>query len=87
MTSMIAENRTHDFISIKHLGYVKGGVDDTESEDVRSWTPAFENYTFRDVAGGTQIDVDADVAPEFEQFMLEAYPEALAKLKAVCEGG
>jgi hypothetical protein len=85
MTSVIADNRMHEYISIRHLGYVRDGVDDTESEDVRSWTPAFENYTFRDVAGGTQVDVDADVAPEFEQFMLETYPQALAKLKAICE--
>lgn len=33
MTSVIAENRPFKFISIKHLGYIKGGVADTESPE------------------------------------------------------
>src|SRR5512134_3383911 len=28
MTAQTAENRKHEFISIKHLGYVKDGVED-----------------------------------------------------------
>ena len=87
MTSVIAENRTHEYISIKHLGYIKGGIDDTESELVRSWAPAFENYAFVDGAGATEVKVDVDVTPEFEQFSLDAFPKALAKLKAICESG
>jgi len=85
MTAVIAENRKGEYISIKHLGEVRNGIDDTESETVRSWAPAFENYTFSDESNATRIDVDLDSAPEFAQYMQKAWPEALARLKALCE--
>ena len=35
MVSEIAENRPHEFVSIRHLGFVHEGVEDTESDAVR----------------------------------------------------
>ena len=35
MVGVIAENRKHEFVSIKHLGYVIKGVDDMESDEVK----------------------------------------------------
>jgi uncharacterized protein YndB with AHSA1/START domain len=85
MTAQIAENREHEFVSIKHLGYVKDGIDDTESEEVRSWAPAFENYSFMNEGAATRVNVDMDITPDFEEYMLKTWPVALAKLKALCE--
>src|SRR5262245_38597047 len=34
MSSVIAESRPHEFLSIKHLGMIVNGVDDTSSEQV-----------------------------------------------------
>jgi hypothetical protein len=85
MTSIIAENKPFEFISIKHLGIVKGGVEDTESPESKSWAPAFENYAFKERSGVTELIVDMEVAPEFEEFMNSAWPKALARLKAICE--
>lgn len=85
MTSVIAANRPYELISIKHLGYVKDGVDDTTSEEVRSWAPAYENYIFAEVPGGTQVKIEQEVTPDFEQYMLDIWPKALAALKALCE--
>jgi len=87
MTSMIARNRPYEFLSIKHLGIVKDGIDDTESEAARSWAPAYENYTFADAGTGTELKIDVDAAPDFEAFMEDAWPKALEKLKALCEEG
>lgn len=50
MTSVIAENRPHEFLSIRHLGIIKDGVEDTESEEARSWAPAYENTPSRNPA-------------------------------------
>jgi len=47
MVAEIAENRTNEFISIRQLGLIKKGVEDTESEAVRAWAPVYENYTCR----------------------------------------
>lgn len=85
MTAVIAEYRPHVFLSIKHLGYIRNGVEDTESEEVRSWAPAFENYTFVNVEGGTELRIEQDIADEYEKYMLETWPKALAALKALSE--
>lgn len=86
MVSDIAENRPAEFVSIRHLGFIQNGVEDTRSEAVRAWAPCYENYTFIEEAGGTRLKVDSDVFGDFEAFMTETWPRALAQLKAVCEG-
>jgi len=85
MTSIIAENKPYEFISIKHLGCVKDGTEDTESPESKSWAAAFENYTFSEREGATEVKVDMDVTSEFEEYMTNAWPKALARLKEICE--
>ena len=62
-------------------------MEDTESEMVRSWAPAFENYTLSDTSPSTHLQIDIDVAPEWEEYMTTAWPKALATLKRLCEDG
>ena len=85
MVAEIAEHRPAEFVSIRHLGMVTDGVEDTTSEAVRAWAPCFENYTFIDEAGGTRVRVDIDVFGTYEDWMNEAWPKALLALKTVCE--
>lgn len=86
MTSVIAENNPYQFISIKHLGIVKDGMDDTESPEAKAWSGVYENYTFDECGGVTELMVDMSGVPaEFEQYMADAWPKALAKLKSLCE--
>lgn len=83
--SEIAENRPNEFISVRHLGYIDDdGVEDTGSEAIRTWAPAYENYTFTATPQGTKLTVDQDMTDDFES-MPQAWPEALGKLKTVCE--
>jgi hypothetical protein len=60
-------------------------VEDTESEDARKWAPAYENYTFTPVGDGTRLDVSVETTEEYEDWMNEAWPKALAKLKEVAQ--
>jgi len=85
MVAEIAEHRPAEFVSIRHLGSISNGVEDTTSEAVRAWAPCLENYTFSDAPGGTQLQVDVDTFSTYEQFMQDAFPKALARLKAICE--
>jgi uncharacterized protein YndB with AHSA1/START domain len=85
MVAVIAESRPPEFLSIKHIGEVKDGVEDTESEAVRRWAPAFENYTLSDAGSATLLAIDIDVAPEWSDYMAEHWPRALARLAAICE--
>ena len=87
MVAEIAEHRVDEFISIRHLGFIAKGVEDTESEAARAWAPAYENYTFVRVADDkTRVVIDQDVTAEFEAYITEAWPKALARLKGLCEG-
>lgn len=85
MVARIAEIRLHEFVSIQHIGFISGGVTDTESDAVKSWAPAYENYSFRALPDGTEVIVAQDVTSEFEQFMLDTWPKALRRLKLLCE--
>lgn len=85
MVAEIAESRPHQFLSIRHLGFVSKGVEDTQSEAVQKWAPAYENYTLMPTDSGTRILVEQDVASEFEEFMQTTWPKALGVLKQLCE--
>lgn len=84
MTSEIAENRRHEFISIHHLGFVEDGVDRIGGP-TGTWTPSFENYSFREANGVTDLTVDMGTTAEYEEMFSEAWPRALAELKNICE--
>lgn len=85
MVSEIAEHRPEEFVRIRHLGMIENGVEDTTSDKVRAWAPADETYRLLDVPGGCQLIVTLDTAAEWEQYMLDTYPKALALLKGLCE--
>ena len=86
MVAEIAEHRPAEFVSIRHLGMIAQGVEDTTSDAVRAWAPCHENYHFIAEAGGTRLRVDADVIAGYEAYMAETWPRALARLKSICEG-
>lgn len=85
MTAVIAENRPFEYVSIRHLGVISQGVEDTTSDAVRAWAPAYENYALADADGATRLTVSLETMPEHEQFMQETFPKALNLLKALCE--
>lgn len=86
MVATIEASRHPAFLSILHLGIVvKDGVEDATSEAMKGWAGAHENYTFAEQGRGTELKVELDVTPDFEAFMNEAWPRALARLKEICE--
>jgi uncharacterized protein YndB with AHSA1/START domain len=85
MVAEIAENRPNEFISVRHLGSIANGVEDTQSESVRAWAPAYENYRFTATPEGTTLTVEQDIVAEYEDFMADVWPKALTRLKILCE--
>jgi uncharacterized protein YndB with AHSA1/START domain len=80
MISRVEEAREPEFVSVQHLGIMHNGVRDMDGPEVKQWTPAFENYTFTEKDGGTEITVDVDLE-EFEKY----WSSGLAKLKEIAE--
>jgi hypothetical protein len=86
MVSRIAENRPHEFISIQHLGIYKNGVEDTESEEAKKWAPAYENYSFAEKNGGTELTLEQDIDGAEQEAFGTMWDAALARLKEIAEG-
>ncbi|MBS3913371.1 MAG: SRPBCC domain-containing protein [Bacteroidetes bacterium] len=85
MVSEIADNVPNRFISIRHYGLVQANAEITEGPEVEKWANGFENYTFEEHNGSTTLTVDLDTTEEFVDYMNETYPQALEKLKEICE--
>ena len=85
LVSRVAEHRPNEFLSLEHQGVVKGGVEDTDSAEVKQWAGARENYTLRDGVGGVTLTIEMDTAADHEEYFQETWPKALAALKALSE--
>ena len=85
MVSRIRENRSHEYISIEHLGIVQNGVEDTESAAAKAWAPAYENYTFADSNGGTELTIEMDIQAEEKENFGKLWADALSRLKTIAE--
>lgn len=85
MVSRIKENRKYEYVSIEHLGILKDGVEDTTGEEAKKWAPAYENYTFTEKDGGTELSIDQDIEDEYKDSFMDMWAKALSKLKEICE--
>lgn len=85
MVSKIAENVPNEFISIKHLGMVKDGVEDYDSDEVKKWGDAYENYTLQEIDGKTLLLIELDIAEDWKGFMSASWPKALQIVKELAE--
>jgi hypothetical protein len=79
MKAVIAENRHLQRLSIRHLACIAKDKEDPITE------PAYENYTFREVGGGTELLVDMDCFEQYEPMFQDMWPRALQLLKGLCE--
>nr|MBA2421736.1 SRPBCC domain-containing protein [Chitinophagales bacterium] len=85
MVSQVAANRPNEFMSFKHLGEVKDGVEDTTSEKVKQWTGGMENYTLKETNGVTELQVEMDITEEYKDYFANTWPKALEQVKALSE--
>jgi uncharacterized protein YndB with AHSA1/START domain len=85
MVSKIARNIPNEHISINHLGIVKDGKEDTESEEVKKWAGAQENYTLVEKDGGTELRIHMDSDEEYRDYFSKTWPQALEKVKKLSE--
>ncbi len=86
MVSLIAEKVPNEFMSFKHMGIIKDGVEDTTNEEAKEWAGATENYTLTTVGGKTELVVDMDITEEFKDYFLKTWPHAMERIKALAEG-
>ena len=85
MVSRIATNRENEFMSFEHLGEVKDGVIDKDSDKVKQWAGAKENYTLKEASGVTILDIEMDTAEEYKDMFSQMWPKALLNVKELSE--
>jgi hypothetical protein len=85
MVSRIAESKPYEFVSIEHLVEVHDGKEDTESDAVKTWAGAHENYTLKEKDGKTELLIDLDSNEEFRDMFEGMWPKALQRLKEIAE--
>lgn len=90
MVSRIAENVPNEFMSIEHLGMYDNGVEDYESEHIKMWAGAKENYTLTEADGKTTLDIfmEMDESEKNKQMIdmfAKMWPKALIKVKELAE--
>ncbi|MBS0029017.1 SRPBCC family protein [Chitinophaga sp. 22321] len=85
MVSSIARKIPGEYMSFKHLGEIKNGVEDLTSDAVKAWAGSMENYTLKDDNGKTSLLVEMESDETFKEFFEKTWPVALDKLKALSE--
>lgn len=85
MVSEIAENIPLEYLSIRHLGEIINSKKDTDSEKVKEWAGAFENYTLTEKDGKTEWLTEMDVTEEFGDYFDKTWPQAMEKAKELAE--
>jgi predicted 3-demethylubiquinone-9 3-methyltransferase (glyoxalase superfamily)/uncharacterized protein YndB with AHSA1/START domain len=86
MVALIDKRKDPEIMNFKHLGMIdKNGNEDLESEKVKSWAGAMENYRLEEKNRATRLIVNMDMDDEYKDYFLKTWPEALEKLKELAE--
>ena len=85
MTSVIADKIPNEYMSFKHMGEVKDGVEDFDSAASKGWAGSMENYTLKDADGKTDLIVELDINNEYKDYFMNTFPKALNKVKEIAE--
>lgn len=85
MVSMVAANKPNEYMSFKHMGEVKDGVEDISSEKIKGWSGSMENYTLKEAGGKTELKVEMDITDDFKDFFQKTWPKALEQVKLLSE--
>ncbi len=83
MLSKIESKKTPEFMSFKHLGEVKDGVENISAE--LDWHGSLENYSLKESNGKTTLEVEMDIVDEYKDYFMDKFPQALQQVKALAE--
>lgn len=80
MIGKIKESRKPEFVSIQYTGEINKNVEKKYEGEV------FENYTFIEKDGGTQLLIDLDSEDAYAPMFQDLWPKSLVLLKNLAEG-
>jgi hypothetical protein len=82
----ITELIPYNSIVAEHVAIINSdGTEDMDSEMAKGWVGTTEAYKFDEQNGKTTLQVKINTNPAWEEMFTEGWPNALAKLKELCE--
>lgn len=82
----IVEARKPEYLLAKHIAIINAdGTLDSTSEQAKGWVGTTEEYTFTEKDGKTELTVVINTNPDWESMFTDGWPNALKKLKEICE--
>jgi uncharacterized protein YndB with AHSA1/START domain len=76
----------YSYIDCEHIAVLlSGGIEDKDSDLAKGWVGTKEAYRFTEENGNTQLLVTLNINPDWEKMFNEGWPNALNKLKEICE--
>lgn len=85
LVSRVKVHKPAEIITLEHIGLLDKDTEDFESDEVKKWAGSLETYRVSESAGQTQLDIEMDVIPEYEDFMNKTWDKALALVKDLAE--
>ena len=86
MYSTIAKLEPNRFMSFRHDGEIKNGIEEPLNDESRKWAGTTENYTLSQDGEVTELVVEISVTEPMEPYFDEHFPKALVKVKEIAEG-
>jgi len=86
MYSNIDKKVTGEIMSFRHIGEVKGGVEQPLNEKTKAWSGGLETYTLSEANGKTNVKVELDMPADFAGYFEKTFPVALEHAKNLAEG-
>jgi hypothetical protein len=85
MVSRIKEHLPNQFVSIEHLGILRGDEEILSGPEVEAWAGGLEEYLFTESNQGTLLSIAVDTNHEYTEYFDNTWPQALQALKSLCE--
>lgn len=85
MYSTINKKIPGEFMSFRHIGEIKDGVEQPLDEKTKAWSGGLENYTLKEADGTTELNVALDVPGDFMDYFTKTFPVALEHVKKLAE--
>lgn len=85
MVSTIDQLIENKMMTFKHLGMIKDGKEDLESEEVKKWAGSLEIYTLETIGEVTRLSVALDIDESYKEFFMDVFPKALNIVKELSE--
>lgn len=85
MYSTIVKKIPGEFMSFRHLGEVRDGIEQPLDEKNQSWSGSTEDYILKETGGITELTIEMDMMEDMMDYFNKTFPVALENVKKLAE--